>query len=58
MLSKEFVPLLIKEIEQNTEESEWLLNNFSAIVKFLIERNLFEESHVPTMFKFFEVIQR
>jgi len=55
-LLKEFVPQLIKEIEQGWKDSDcWLLQNFALAIGFLQERELVQDEYIPAINKFFDV---
>lgn len=50
------MPSLISEIEKGWDEPDnWLLQNYSKIMTFLIERNLLLEKHTEILHKFFDV---
>jgi hypothetical protein len=55
-LATDFVPALIAEIELGwSDPNDWILQNFSKIMTFLMERNLLLEKHTDILHNFFDV---
>ena len=58
-LKKEFVPLLIKKISLcNDFVDNWILANFSVVIKFLITLNTSEKLCGETIKEFINVVLR
>jgi len=52
----EFAPILIKELTSGSiDPGSWCLNNFSAIINFLVTKKLVKEDYAEILKCFFEV---